>query len=47
MQKSMGRADISTVSDVDLLCSNNSFYQQLNLDSGDFSRELVDLEPLP
>lgn len=46
MQKSMRRADISAVSDIDLLCSNGSFYQQLSSDSGDFSRELGDLERL-
>lgn len=48
MQKSKRRADISsTVSNTVLLCSNNPFYQQLNLDSGDFPRELGDLEAVP
>lgn len=48
MQKSKRRADISTtVNGIDLLCSNDNFYQQFCLDSGDFPRELGDLEWVP
>lgn len=45
VQKSKRKADISTtVSGLDLLCSNDTSYQQLSLDSGEFPRELGDLE---